>query len=523
VTAGTRSFQKFHLYKIVFVFLACATEYAFAWPTLTLDTNQSLQMPASDLAYSSFDGKIYLSIPANGGTLSNTLTAIAPLTGDIGASIGVGNNPGKLAVSDDGLFVYVVSAGGNRIDKVSLAAGSVSLSFTLGSTVSGPMQATDIAVMPGQPSTIAVMCGDGSGQTELRIYDGATLRPQTLSGTGITRLAFGANASLLFGFDNATTDRGFYVVSVNGSGVALSSYMASSPFERGGGIAYGSGFVFSTSKGIFNPSTFQMRYPFYGGGGLGYYSPLAVDPNARRVCYVLPKGSPSDNLNFQVFNLDTYLPVGQFTIASPPGYFTGTLIRWGTDGLAYRANSNQVIFLRTSYLPNPALAELVVRQRMVPLGSTNALQCTIENYGPNIAQEAKLNVRFEGNVTLGSIMSSGGTVTTFGTQVICDFGAQAAGTTNTLTIPFAQPLSNTVVSTVSASSLNLDPDTGNNTSILVLSGPTTNAAGSVLTFTLPIVDMVADPIRSGIYLAIDRQVPDLGNGIVYRASVRRSG
>jgi len=205
------------------------------------------------------------------------------MTGDVGASIPVGNDPGRLAVSDDGRFVYVASDGGNRIDQVSLTTGAVSLSFTVGSTASGPMKATDIAVMPGQSGTIAVACGDGIGQPEVRVYDGSTRRPQTLPGTWVTMLAFGASASVLYGFDSGTTDRGFYIMSVNPSGVSPVSYMGSSPFERGGGIEYAAGLVFSTFKGIFDPNTSQMQFPFYGSSGFAYYAPLAVDANAHRV------------------------------------------------------------------------------------------------------------------------------------------------------------------------------------------------------------------------------------------------
>jgi len=513
--SASGSVFRFHLSRISALGLALASASASAWPTLTLETNQSLQIPAADLAYSVYNGKVYLTIPASGGSLSNTLIAIAPMTGGVEASIPVGNDPGKLAISDDGLFAYVVSGGGNRIDQVSLTTGTVSLSFTLGSTDSGLMKATDVAVMPGHSGTIAVACGDGIGQPQVRLYDGSTLRPQTLPGTWVTILAFGADASILYGFDSGTTDRGFYNMSINASGVSLVSYMDFSPFERGGGFAYSAGLLFSTSKGIFDPNTSQMQFPFYGSSGFAYYAPLAVDANAHRACYVLPKGTYFENLRFQVFNLDTYLPVGEISIPSPPGYFTGNLIRWGADGLAYRANTNQIIFLRTSYLPSGPAADLVVRQGLVPGGPSNALQCAVENQGSNPAQETKLIVRFEGNVALGSITTSTGSVVTSVSQVICDFGAQAVGTTNTLTIQFAQPLSNTVVATASASSLNLDPKTGNNTSVLVISTPATTTTGSAFAFTQPIVDMVADPTRGGIYLAIDRQVPDLGNGIVY--------
>ena len=308
-------------------------EHTIAWPALQLDTNQSLQIPVADLVSSAFDSRVYVSIPANGGSLSNTVTAVDPMTGDLGLSIPVGNNPDKLAVSDDGQFVYVVSGDGNRIDRINLGSGTVSLSFTLGNSGSGPIKATDVAVMPGQPGTIAIACGDGIGKQEVRIYDGSTARAQKVTGSWVTAIEFGATASILYGLDSWTTDAGFYIMAVGTDGVTLNSSLLWSPFDQGGDIACADGAVFSTSKGVFDPTTSRMRFPFYGGSGFAYYAPLVVDASARRVCYILPKGSYYENFKFQVFSLDTFLPVGEITIPSPPGYFTGTLIRWGADGL----------------------------------------------------------------------------------------------------------------------------------------------------------------------------------------------
>ena len=63
--------------------------------------------------------------------------------------------------------------------------------------------------------------------------------------------------------------------------------------------------------------------------------------------------------------------------------------------------------------------------------------------------------------------------------------------------------------------MSYDPNSGDNTSMLLISTTPANATGTVFSLSLPVVDMVADPIRGGMFLAVDRQMPDWGNGVVY--------
>ncbi|MBM2841704.1 MAG: Por secretion system C-terminal sorting protein, partial [Bacteroidetes bacterium] len=50
------------------------------------------------------------------------------------------------------------------------------------------------------------------------------------------------------------------------------------------------------------------------------------------------------------FNPQTFLPMDSVTIDSVSGV-ASSLIRWGTDGLAFRTDNNQVVILRTSLIP----------------------------------------------------------------------------------------------------------------------------------------------------------------------------
>ena len=64
-----------------------------------------LSLTAKDLIYDKTRQRLYASV--SGGAQANTIAVIDPLTGATGPSIPIGNNPGKLAMSDNGQYLYV--------------------------------------------------------------------------------------------------------------------------------------------------------------------------------------------------------------------------------------------------------------------------------------------------------------------------------------------------------------------------------------------------------------------------------
>jgi hypothetical protein len=55
----------------------------------------------------------------------------------------------------------------------------------------------------------------------------------------------------------------------------------------------------------------------------------------------------------RAFDLHTFLPVGAFRLPGVSGS-ASSLTRWGSNGLAFRTNSNQVVIVRTSLIPATA-------------------------------------------------------------------------------------------------------------------------------------------------------------------------
>ncbi|MCX6377504.1 MAG: hypothetical protein NTU88_15965, partial [Armatimonadetes bacterium] len=122
---------------------------------------QVVDLPASDMVYNPSNQMIYASVPNTGGTYSNAVVAINPVSGAVAGSITVADHPTKLALSDDGQVLYVaVDAAVWKIDPIAMTAGP---SYTLGDLGPDiPYYAIDLAVSPGQPGTIAVARGSFS-------------------------------------------------------------------------------------------------------------------------------------------------------------------------------------------------------------------------------------------------------------------------------------------------------------------------------------------------------------------------
>src|SRR5688572_1666521 len=72
---------------------------------------RQIGLPTRDLIYDRFRHRVYASVPSSGGRLGNSIMAIDPVTGEIGPPIFVGSEPGRLALSADGRYLYVALDG----------------------------------------------------------------------------------------------------------------------------------------------------------------------------------------------------------------------------------------------------------------------------------------------------------------------------------------------------------------------------------------------------------------------------
>src|SRR6266849_1799221 len=85
------------------------------------DTVHPVSLATNDLVYDPGTRRIYASVPSSAGANGNSITAIDPVTGAIGPSVFIGSEPGKLALSDDGRYLYVALDGAAAVRRFNLA------------------------------------------------------------------------------------------------------------------------------------------------------------------------------------------------------------------------------------------------------------------------------------------------------------------------------------------------------------------------------------------------------------------
>jgi hypothetical protein len=308
----------------------------------------------SDVVYDSGTDRIYAAVRTNPGSV----VPINPATGQLGTAITVGSNPAKLARSDDGQFLYVGLDGQSDVQRINLALvpPAVDLTIPLGSSgFLGPRYAEDIAVLPGSPGSFAVSLrnqGFSPRHEGVAIFDGATQRSQmTASHTGSNVIEFSASATTLYGYNNETTEFGFRRMAVDANGVTVTdvhdSFAVGGPLITGGfgvDMRFGGGFIFTTNGQMIDPIARVQVGTFT----IPNFGPVVPDAALSRVFYLV---NNAGTWNIKAFDMGSRAELGNGDIPGVTGT-PGSLIRWGTRGLAFRTSDGQIFIVEsTSWIP----------------------------------------------------------------------------------------------------------------------------------------------------------------------------
>ncbi len=309
-------------------------------------TLRTIDLPAYDLMNDPASGVLYAAVAGTGGTRANSLTKVNPQTATIGTSVFVGSEPRRIARSDDGQYLYVALGGAAAVRRYNVAADAADIQFPLGSDAFfGPMYAEDIAVLPGQPHSVAVstMWTSVSPQhAGVRIYDDGVVRPTaTPQHIGSNEIE-AASVTTLYGADTESSDAGIRTMNITGAGVTITGKiggLSSGAMELAGGRLY------TVGGRVIDPVAGQVVGTFAGG-----YGAFALDLPNDRIFFL-------DTGNISVYQPSNFAYIG--TIALQAGFNGGHLVRWGPNGLAFIVGTNfsnpgtTVYLLTTTFLPGP--------------------------------------------------------------------------------------------------------------------------------------------------------------------------
>ena len=301
---------------------------------------RQIPLNANDLILSSATQKLYASVPSIEGSTGNSIAEIDPALGTITSSVFIGSEPTHLAQANDGSTIYSVLQGAGAVRSFNIITHTAGSQFPIGhENFDGVYIASDIAVAPDNPQLVALPRQQQHASPSAKgvaVYDNGVRRTQTQPGhnSGSDFLTFGATGSTIYGAGFS----GLSTMTVNADGVTVTSTV---PFSSGRDIVLANNLIYGSFGQVMNPSNGALVGTF---SGLGF-SPqsVAVDTANGRIFFLTGEFG---QVQIRAFDINTFLPLGFINIQGVGGT-PGSLVRWGTNGLAFRTTVRQLVLIQT--------------------------------------------------------------------------------------------------------------------------------------------------------------------------------
>lgn len=413
--------------------LAARIDRAEGWSNpfdAVVPTIQMISLPTADLICDPFAQRLYASVPATGGALSNRVVVIDPVIGRVESSFYVGDNPGKLALSDDGQLLYVACTpqgeyGTNWVRRFVVSSRTQDLEIPLGSHSYYLFTyfASDLAPLPGSPRSVAVAKATAflGYYPEVDIFDDGVQRSNTLPPV-VPQFPMAIEAASATRLYAATY---FTRMTLDASGVrsydvheGLMGFLEDMKL-RGG-------LIWSASGKVFDPESLVVF------GSLPQCTQTEPDLAQGKVFTLTRADQPWIYVPWTLRACDavSLRALGSLEIPGV-GDWAQSLVRWGTNGLAFRTTRDQVFLIRTPLVPTEAPVDLSIAAlaNPDPVTLTSNLTCTlvITNLSSNAVPEVELTDRLPLGVTFVSASASQGSHVVSNGVLICAMGALPAG------------------------------------------------------------------------------------------------
>jgi DNA-binding beta-propeller fold protein YncE len=274
-----------------------------------------LELATYDLVYDKVTDKIYASILSTNGSNGNSIGIINPHTGELEGTVIMGSEPTKLALSDDGKYIYTAFAGSSSVRRFHVEERQAGLQFPLGyDFIHGPFYAEDIEVMPGQNSTIAVSLQSNEGShIGVAIFDHEIMRPLMNYYSTCNVIEFKDSANLI-GFNFSTTAYDLTYLKVVPEGVSVNSVTANVLTYHAWDFDYHDNRIYGTDGTV----AFVAGFPFAIGKYPGANGPVIYDTYSDHVCYANINGM--DNIEFARYFAEDFRLLDKYPIAEATGY-----------------------------------------------------------------------------------------------------------------------------------------------------------------------------------------------------------
>ncbi len=172
------------------------------------------------------------------------------------------------------------------------------------------------------------------------IYDDGVQRPNEVNNfLGSTVIEFSASASALYGYNTEAVPAEFFRMAVDQSGVSVLD-ATQNLINDLGDIEFDAGLIYSTGGTVINPQHLTVVGSFPGGVS------VRPDLSVGRVFFLTRDGG---TWSIRAFDPNTQQLLGSENIPGVTGD-PGSLIRWGSKGLAFRTTGGQVFLIESPQL-----------------------------------------------------------------------------------------------------------------------------------------------------------------------------
>lgn len=292
-----------------------------------------LEIETNDLVYDRVSRRLFASIPGKVEERGNTITVIDPATAQIKQSIPIGSEPGRMAISDDGKFLYVVLEGANAIRRF-----NIPLRKPEGQISIGTVGIEDMKVPPGHNNWLVVAKfnrGLSPRHAGDALFIDGVERPNAPR-WGPNLFVFTTEPNYAYGLYNELggSSIGRRTISEAGWGQAEPGVEG---HEKADEVVFDSGFFYTSTGRIYDVfKTHGLVGTFAGGGG-----PVYPETSQGRVFFL----QTIDKKHFlRAFSTTTLRPIGSVEIPDMRGNWSH-LLSWGNESFAFRTNEKQIILV----------------------------------------------------------------------------------------------------------------------------------------------------------------------------------
>jgi hypothetical protein len=416
-----------------------------------------------------------------------------------------------IALSDDHRYLYVgVTRPVPGVARIDLSTKSVDLEFPLPSDpIFGPGDVRDLAVLPGQPGSVAVL---DSFDNAVGIFDEGIMRPAHSAAGSV--IAFSSTSGTLYGYNGDSSGFALYHITVDETGAHLD--WAKSGFVGGYSalIKTAGSRLYSSNNGVVDPDI-PRRIGYF--PGVSFAAAIAPDLANGRVFMVdgsNEEGPNTRTCTVKAFDAETFRWLGTLRIAQDSCPYTSDLIRWGKEGLAF-SDDRHTYLIQTKLVGTERQADLGIELAgiagPVVVEDTFDYRVTVRNAGPLSATGVAVHIGWNGGITVESMPAA----CTLSLGIDCRLPDLDAGASTTLILTVRLRSILEVVATATVEAHEADADESNNSFVRTTRVVPAFSRDRFGYMDLGVNDIVSDPLdASRLYASVSGTSQRYSNQVV---------